>query len=113
MKRNKEEREMASKANYASETVIPFYITGGSENSESAVVAKPPGRISAIYFLSIAGDIKKYGSLRIVVSLVSGSLYDLSFSFLILDPNFLNCLAISSNSFCIKWHDISQFSELK
>ena len=61
------------KTNYGSETVIPLYITGCMEKIyfESAVVAKRRMLIRAIYFLTTAGDIKGYHSLRTVISLVS------------------------------------------
>ena len=61
------------KINYGSETVILLYITGCREkiHSESAVVAKRCRLIRAIYFLTTAGDIKRYHRLRIVISLVS------------------------------------------
>ena len=62
------------KTNYGSETVILLYITGCTEKiySESAVVAKRRRLIRAIYFLTVAGDIKRYHRLRTVISLVSG-----------------------------------------
>ena len=62
------------KANYGSEKVIPPYITGCREkiDSESAVVAKRRRLIRAIYFLTAAGDIKRYHRLRTAISLVSG-----------------------------------------
>ena len=62
------------KTNYGSETVIPIYITGYREKiySESAVIAKRRRLIRAIYFLTTAGDIKRYHRLRTVVRLVSG-----------------------------------------
>ena len=60
--------------NYGSETVIPLYITGCKEKiySESTVVAKRRRLIGAIYFLTTAGDIKRYHRLRTIISLVSG-----------------------------------------
>ena len=65
---------LSVKTNYGSETVIPLYITGCSEKiySESAVVAKRRRLIRAIYFLTTAGDIKRYHRVRTVISLVSG-----------------------------------------
>ena len=67
------------KTNYGSETVIPLYITGCREKiySESAVVAKRRRLIRAIYFLTTAGDIKRYHCLRTVISSVSGFLLKL------------------------------------
>ena len=63
---------MTLKTNYGSETVIPLYIMGCREKiySESAVVAKRRRLICAIYFLTAAGDIKRYDKSQ--DSLVSG-----------------------------------------
>ena len=57
-----------------SETAIPLDITGCREKmySESVVVVKRPMLIRAIYFLTTAGDVKRYHRLRTVISLVSG-----------------------------------------
>ena len=62
------------KTNYGSETVMPLCITGCKEKiySESVVVAKRRRLIRAIYFLTTAGDIKRYHRHRTAVSLVSG-----------------------------------------
>ena len=70
----KEAGKLILKTNYGSEKVIPLYITGYWKKiySESAVVAKRPRLIPAIYFLPTVSDIKRYHRLRAVISLVSG-----------------------------------------
>ena len=58
---------------HGSETVIPLYITGCREKiySESAVVTRQHRLIRAMYFLTTAGDIKRFHCLRTVIILVS------------------------------------------
>ena len=61
--------DMTLKTNQGSGTVIPLCITGRREKiySKSVVVVKRFRLIRAMYFLTTAGDVKRFHRLRAVI----------------------------------------------